>query len=639
MSRSTEPGLARPLYTGNVRTEAYVADALRALGEISIDASIPSGRAQLPMDANYQDNDLNATPFSLPGNDSTASLGRGDLPGDGDGSSQYRYRYDSGAPRPSLGEVGDYGRLPTTSQTDEHGAFLSQADVNRFQSFSPRKPPPLSSPNTTLRDDLPPFSQRVVSPVPTGGRFATFPVRRDSAAQMIAEPLSASRSTFEGSALLAPPDGDAEDVVPRYEAIEGTHTPPPAPPPGAAPPALHYANLYGGYGSGSYDREPPFVPDHIGEKEDDIQLPYMASERRAPFGSRPLPTPRQLAQADREAITTEVHSECVLICTEPDLIPDPLQTSLAPTERESTPTATAQALVSQERTLTPPPPVEDLDDERALNAAAAREVSRELDSLMYHPPAVMQRSSPPQTSAPAPLSIPPVASSPPRSSSESVTQPSSPFTRSRGRGAGSPQTPRSSTEQPPTGNVTSSPHVVQVPSSSKQQASLPPPNFAAALPSSPSPSNASTPPFRTPPENPPSPTLMQRSLPQSPAVSHSPARRPPLPRTGAGMISAAAFRRQPPRTGSEPQPSPSPGTRDVSPLSIKKRGLLNSPNAPRSGAYNPLPPLPGARPSGPVISTPPEQHLGQEGEFDYLSAYYLNNGGDEEPSANSNVLR
>ena len=620
----TGPGFARPFYTGNVHTEAYVADALRALGEISIDASTPSGPAQ---HVNYQDSDLDAMPLALPGNDSTASLGRGGLPDDGDGPSQYRTRYGNGAPGPSSGEVGDYGRLPATSPTDEHGAF---PDVSRFQSFMSRRPPPLSSPSTTLRDDLPPLSQQIVSPVPTGGRFATFPGRRDSATQMIAEPLSASRSTFGDMGLLAPPQGDAEDVAPKYEPIEGTHTPPPAPPPGAAPPALHHANLYGGYRPVSYDSEPPFVPDDLNEKEDDIQLPYMASERKVPFGSRPLPMPRQLAQAEREAVTTEVHSGRVLISIEPDLIPDIPQTRSGLTEGESTPTATAQALVSQERTVTPPPPAEDLNDERALNAAAAREVSRELDSLMYQPPAFMPRSSPPQTSAPAPLSIPPVASSPPRSSSESVTQPSSPFTRSRGRGPGSPQTPRSSTEQPPTSNVAPSPHVAQVPSSPKQQAFVPSPNIAAALPSSPSLSNTSTPPFRTPPEVPPSPNLMQRSLPQSPAVSHSPSRPPPHPRTASGMISVAAFRRPAPR-GSEPQPSPSPGSRDISPLSFKKKA-----NAPRmSGSSNPLPPLPGAQP----VSTAPEQNLAQEEEFDYLSAYYLNNGGDEESSANSNVLR
>ena len=628
---ATNPSFARPFYTGNVRTEAYAADALRALGEISLDASTPSGRAQLPIDVNYQDSDINVMQVSLTGNDSSASLGRGGLPGDGDGPSQYRGRYGIDAPRPSTGEVGDYSRLPATSHVDEHGTFPPQPDVTRFQSFSSRKPLPLSSSNTTMRDDLPPSSQQVVSPVPTGGRFATFPGRRDSAAQMIAEPLSASRSTLEDMGLLALPEGDAEDAAPKYEDIAGTRTPPPAPPPGAAPPAVHYANRYGGYGPESYDSGSPFVPDNLSEKEDDLQLPYMANERRVPFGSRPLPMPRQLEQAAREDVTTEVHGGCVLISTEPDLIPDPLQTPLAPTEEENTPTATVQAVVSHERTLTPPPPVEDLDDEQALNAAAAREVSRELDSLMYHPPTIMPKSSPPQTSAPVTLSIPPVASSPPRSSSESLTQPSSPFTRSRGRGPRSPQTPRSSTEHPPTSDVTPSPHVAQASLSPKQQASLPPPNFAAALPSSPPLSNASTPPFRTPPEGPPSPNLMQRSLPQSPALSHSPARPPPHPRTGAGMgmISVAAFRRQAPRTGSEPQPSPPPGSRDVSPLSIKKK-------APRMSGS--LPPLPGAIPSGPVTYTPPEQNLSQEEEFDYLSAYYLNNGGGEESPANPNVL-
>src|SRR5260221_1940072 len=227
----TGPSFARPFYTGNVRTEAYAADAMRALGEISMDASIPSGRAQLPMDVNYQDSDLNAMQLSLPGNDSSASLGWGGLPDDGAGPSQYRGRYGNDAPRPSLGEVGDYGRLPATSHVDEHGAFPPQPDVTRLQSFMSRKPPPLSSPNTTLRDDSPPLSQQVVSPTPTGGRFATFPGRRDSAAQMMAEPLSASRSTFEDMGLLSPPEGDAENAAPRYDAIEGTRTPPPPPPP------------------------------------------------------------------------------------------------------------------------------------------------------------------------------------------------------------------------------------------------------------------------------------------------------------------------------------------------------------------------------------------------------------------------
>ena len=247
----------------------------------------------------------------------------------------------------------------------------------------------------------------------------------------------------------------------------------------------------------------------------------------------------------------------------------------------------------------------------------------------------MPKGSPSQASTPAQLSIPPTASSPPRSSSDSVAQPSSPFTRARGRRSGSPEAPRSSVEQPSTSVGVPPPYVTSVPSSPTQKAPLPPPSIAAALPSSPSLSGVSSPPYRTPPEVPSSPTPMQRTLPQPLAVSHSPVvKTPPHPRTGAGMISVAAFRRPAPRTVSEPQPSPVP--RDVSPLSIKKRDLRNSPNAPRmSGTFNSLPPFPGAQTSEPVPLSPQEQL--QEEEFDYLAAYY--NSGVDEESARSSILR
>jgi hypothetical protein len=88
---------------------------------------------------------------------------------------------------------------------------------------------------------------------------------------------------------------------------------------------------------------------------------------------------------------------------------------------------------------------------------------------------------------------------------------------------------------------------------------------------------------------------------------------------------------------SEPQPSPSP--RDVSPLSIKKRDLRNSPNAPRmSGTFN-SPPFPGAQPLEPrseLVAHSPQEQLQED--FDYLAAYY-NSGVDEESSARSSILR
>jgi hypothetical protein len=106
-------------------------------------------------------------------------------------------------------------------------------------------------------------------------------------------------------------------------------------------------------------------------------------------------------------------------------------------------------------------------------------------------------------------------------------------------------------------------------------------------------------------------------------VSFSPGMSTP-PRQGSGMISVAAFRRPAPRTGSEPPV----GSRDVSPLSIKKKELRGSPNTPRtsvSSTFSPMSPPPGAQP--PVLASPlPQEH--PEDEFDYISAYY-SAGGDE----------
>src|SRR6266705_2659741 len=97
----TDPGLSRPFYTGNARTEVYVTEALRALGDVSIDLSTPTAHAQFPLD-NDPHGTPSAMPSAFPDNGSVASFGRGGLPGDGDGSSQYRGQYGYDASRPSL---------------------------------------------------------------------------------------------------------------------------------------------------------------------------------------------------------------------------------------------------------------------------------------------------------------------------------------------------------------------------------------------------------------------------------------------------------------------------------------------------------------------------------------------------------
>jgi hypothetical protein len=620
----TEPGLARPFYTGNTRTEAYVTEALRALGDVSIDASTPTARAQFPLDVNYQHGTPSPMPSAFPDNGSVVSFGRGGLPGDGDGSSQYRGQYGYGASRPSLGERSDYDRLPAASQADEHGAFLPQPDATRFRSLSSRKPPPASSFNSPLGGDLSSISQGIESPAQSqagaSGRFATFPVKgKDSVGQMDAEPLVSSRSSLS-DVEQTPPKGDLEDAVPKYEVIEGTPTPPPGPPPGAAPPAMVHASMYGGYDPRSYYSGPSFVPDNTVENEDDIQLPYMPSPReslrKAPFGSRPLPVPRPLLFPGREAESIQELNGRSPSTTEPDSFPDPVQTPLATTQEIST----APTVVAQD-------PVEDPDDERALNAAAAREVSRELDSLMYQPPAPIPRDPSPQPLAPATPTTPPMIHTSPRSSIDSVPPASSPFARARGRVSGSPPVPRASSERPSPINGPPSPLGASTPSSPALQAQLPPPNILLGRPSSPSLTSLSNSSFRTPPELPPSlsPASSQRSLPQPQGLPFVPGKSLPGTRQGSGMISVAAFRRPVARTGTGSEPLVTGSSQDTSPLSVKKKDLRGSHTPRTSGTMGSMSSLPGAQPLDPS-SSPQELH--NEDEFDYISAYY-SAGGDE----------
>jgi hypothetical protein len=626
----TEPGLARPFYTGNARTETYVAEALRALGDVSIDASTPTSHAQFPLDVNYQHGTPSAMPSALPDNGSVVSFGRGGLPGDGDGSSQYRGQYGYDASRPSLGERSDYDRLPAAPQADEHGTFLPQPDATRFRSLASRKPPPASSSNSPLGDDLPSIPQGIGSPIQSqagaSGRFATFPVKgRDHVGQMVAEPLVSSSSSLSDVEQTFP-KGDLEDAAPKYETIEGTPTPPPGPPPGAAPPAMLHASTYGGYDPRSYYSGPSFVPDNTVENEDDIQLPYMPSPResmrKAPSGSRPLPVPRPWVSPGREAESIQEPNGRSPSTAGPNSFLDPVQTPLASTQEIST----APTVVAQDPPQ--PAPVEDLDDEQALNAAAAREVSRELDSLMYQPPAPIPRDPSPQPLAPPTPTTPPTIHTSPRSSIDSVSPASSPFARARGRVPGSPPVPRTSSDRPSPTNGPPSPLGASTPSSPTLQAQLPPPSIVLGRPSSPSLTSLGNSSFRTPPELPPSlsPASSQRSLPQPQGLPFAPGKPSQGTRQGSGMISVAAFRRPVARTSTGSEPVVTGSSQDTSPLSVRKKDLRGSHTPRPSGTMGSMSSLPGAQPPEPS-SSPQELH--HEDEFDYISAYYSSGGGDE----------
>ncbi|KAI0300509.1 hypothetical protein B0F90DRAFT_419973 [Multifurca ochricompacta] len=636
----TEPGSARQFYVGQARTETYVAEGLRALGEVQFDASAPSGRVpQVAIHQNSSPNLIIAT-----SHDTTSGMNDnyGVPPIDSDGPLQYHASRTT-----SLAEQSSYANSQATFQTDELGTLLPQSDVPRSQTFhAPPNPPSLPS-NSSLRDDLPTLSQQIGSPAPPGGRFATFPVkgkRQSSLAPAISEPQESLKSTFTEEVEQALSKGDPDDPVPQYEAVEGVHAPPLGAPPGAAPPAMPRASLYESHNSGAYDSGPSHAPSNAGEAEEDSQLPYVEtpqSERRIRFGSRPIPMPRPWSHFNRATISLEQPNEREPASTDHERVVDPVQESSALNQGEGESSASPQATVSQDRIPTPPSAKEEPQDEQALNAAAAREVSRELDAFMYSPPVILPRTPSPKPLAPAPLSIPPVTHQSPRSS-DSITHPSSPFTRGRNRAPESPTASRSSAEQLSPVSVSPSPLVTSVPSSPTQQPPLPPPSIALPKSSSPSLSSISNSSFRPPPEllTTPSPNISQRTLPLPPGVSPTQAKASPLPPPGTRTISAAAFRRPTPRKSETLIGSP-----DINPLPVKRRDPRGSPYAPRlDGAFGSTSSLPSAQAHELAPPLPPDQN--QEDEFDYISAYYVS-GGDElnpppaiiEPRARSSSLR
>ena len=486
------------------------------------------------------------------------------------------------------------------------------------QTFSQTTHMPTPSISGSLqRDAFPSSSQHNGPPSPSGGRFATFPVkgrRQDSFAPAIAEPQHSSQlesTTFTeevAHALLK----DTDEPAPMYQLTDGSPASPLAPPPGAALPVAPRASLYGSADSRAYDGLSSYVPPNAGEGEEDVQLPYMdppQNERRVRFGSRPIQMPNPWTHLDKSGGPTPTS-------TEHEPFPDSAQTP----QEES---GSLKDPASQDHIPTPPYALEEPEDERALNAAAAREVSREMDALMYSPPAAPPRTASPEAQNPAPLSIPPVAYPPPPSN-DTLIQPLSPFARTRNRSPGSPTASRSSAEHPSYNNVPPSPRVPSTPNSPTVQASLPPPNISLPLSSSPSLSSNSSAPFRTPPELPanPSPKPSHRTLPQLP-LGASAAKSPPLPPPGSRTISAAAFRRPVPRIGSDTFS----GSPDVSPLSIKKRDLRGSPYSPQTGGFfGSTSSLPIAQ--APVPAPPQPQEQPHEDEFDYISAYYGSEGDD-----------
>lgn len=269
------------------------------------------------------------------------------------------------------------------------------------------------------------------------------------------------------------------------------------------------------------------------------------------------------------------------------------------------------------------PSLPDLEatDEAALNAAAAREVSREMDALAFNPP------------PPPPLNI-----------NRGILPPTAPL---------KPSPPEPVVE--PLENVPS-PRIPMAPASNNDSP-LVPPQISFGDRSTSSISSGGNSPYRTPTETPtrtpnespyrPALTTAQLSTMSITAKSSSTSLSSPLP-PGTRTISAAAFKRPSPRLPSSDSIAAS-GIADISPLTFKKRpsigaglGLPSSPRQPPSvrtpsGAPPPssyqsqAPPSPIDGSHRRVPSSVPQNTFADEDDqFDYIAAYVNNAGADAE---------
>ncbi|KAL0578943.1 hypothetical protein V5O48_003034 [Marasmius crinis-equi] len=298
----------------------------------------------------------------------------------------------------------------------------------------------------------------------------------------------------------------------------------------------------------------------------------------------------------------------------------------------------------------PPPTFSPDDDEKELNAAAAREISRELDALNFSAHGGIRGGR-----------LPEEASSPtsPRGRNDSsaagsipgnrgdvspLVPPVAPFTQ---RGP----SPRPESVPIPSSPVISTPTAAQSPLSGGPTSTHEPEEHPPASPLSPrGPAPALPNPTINAPDHRSSPSItslrggspyLSDNLPKSPLGTRStsslvgdrpdrsPMSSPAPPPPGVRTISAAAFRR-PARTNSD-APGPAPGgapMADTSPLHLKKR-LPASPYPASRGGDGPVPE--SRAPSGMHEHGRPQSGGDADDQYDYLAAY----ANDTPPGAGS----
>ncbi|GLB40883.1 putative eisosome component PIL1 [Lyophyllum shimeji] len=700
----TQPGMARSLYYGRAQTEQLLTEAHRCMNEVVM-STVPSNptNTQNAVQQTQQGYPQHTPQSSFQGEPQPQPTfeAMGARPSnDWSPHNSIDMASAGGAPPNFLpapeglgtGQFLDQPGSPTAPPgSPTHQRHPSGADAP----YNPEAAPPDRGPPRSVDDfGVNAGSRPIDPPVPgTGGRFATFPVKNrpsgltgytltdaprhesGSFSSSVAQTLSSSQSP---PGTIPQPTFSGFNRPELYQAANApSYAAPQHLPPGAAAPQA-------GLGM-SLQHEESNVP-----SDDEGGLAYMtngdephehATSRHVRFGgvdnvneelerrsrlSNDVPQDRQQqippAQHQRQPHPEQEQPpppegqppqyEVLPPSVEPaqPSLEQPLR-SMQPNEGSGTDSPTADTRFQSQRRI-PPPSFDPEEDERALNAAAAREVSREMDALTFNPPRrPFADSQPPRDSFDRGR-----ASSLSQSDYRGATQidnsplapPSAPFSRqtpSPHPGGDSPTLPYPAYNAPSTTYTQpdTPAQYAQGPAQYQQEPLPPAPdNTNELLRTRPSALGPATPsknfqddhprlpplstniisspyqsPYQTPPEYPRG--LGMTNSPATRSATSLNSQGPPGTRT----ISAAAFKRSAQRIGSGDQrPSLADG-QSPSPLSLKKR-LPSSPY-PQQREASPIRRGRSGSPAGPPAPAPsqalPPVPRASEEDYGYLGAY------------------
>lgn len=630
--------MPRRMYNNHNRVESLVSEAYKCVTEVGF-STVPTR----PSERRFE-------PPSLP--DPTSSPTRADQPRDSGGFLSTPHGIGMGHfldPSDISGQQSS-ASSPVTPSSHQFASPTFATPTQQQFSSPPTHTMPLE--NNRAVDDFGLINKAEASNT-NGGRFATFPVNTPQRKYTLTDgPPSLSpnhqpeQSDFAYSiaeALKSPGMNgpgriSIDEPAPSYEShSQHVYAPPLGPPPGAALPV---------------QREDSWRLS-ASPSEDDVGLAYMTS-----------PADEEAHEHSRQ----DSESKGMVRFGSVRDIDDEMQ------KRHSEEHQSSPDRAEQSPRRVPPPSMSPEEEEKELNAAAAREVSRELDALAFSPPpGPMPRiqSQSPERSRSPPMHTPIGGSSPPRQPiSPTNWAPASPINREP-----SPLVPPSvpfhntapSHESAPTAaqsyaqthrresalfsnyDTPSSPvgenRMVSSPTSESR--ALPPHPTSPLAESRPLPpqlsfsdrSNSSirapSSPYQTPPEFPIPRPAFSGGLRSASTTSLNSLGGGPAPPPGVRTISAAAFKRPPPRmasNGSGDFGGGMPGPADTSPLAFKKR-LPSSPYPPGASSGARLAPSSSltkeAEDSKPLPGYGRESMAAKsdDDEFDYIGAYSHSDGG------------